>query len=237
MKIALTFLTLAVVLLLGSLMWGMKTYTDFAHARSEVARLQREVDDYRAAALQGISPVQHAGARVPVAATTPSAPAPQQPGISEEELEAKLEVMMAERMAAQNEQQENKVSDLEAELRAMELEASQQAEQLNELRTEAERFEPSSLTADQNRIASAPVLTKVTSYKPRFGFVVLAAGKNKNITPGAQFSLRRGHMIIGSIKVLDDIEDTECVADVLPGSVPAGVEIKPGDEVIEFLGS
>lgn len=237
MKIALTFLTLAVLLLFGSLMWGMKTYTDLAHARANIDRLQQEVSDLRQAAFAGINPIQPSAAQVPVATTPP----PPEPGISQAEMEAKLERMFAER-EAQQQREEARVSDLEAEIRAMELVSSQQDDELNILKTEREGAEEPDvvvpLSVDQNRIAQAPVLATVTKSEPKHGFVVLDAGSNKNINVGAQFSLRRGHLVIGKIRVLDPVEENECVADIITGSVPAGAEVKPGDEVIgEFVGS
>ena len=237
MKIALTFLTLAVVLLLASLMWGMKTYTDLAHQRSTVDRLERDLAEYRQAALYGINPLQPAASRLPVAAPNPGPIPPAEPAISEAELEARLEQMFVERLGNQQQEDQGRVNDLEAEIRAMELVAGVQSDELKVLKTERERIDPRSLSDTQNKIASLSVLAKVTKSESKHGFVVLDAGTNKNINVGQQFSLRQGHLVIGKIRIAS-VEEFECIADIVKGSVPVGAEIKTGDEVVDdFIGS
>ena len=234
MKIALTFLTLAVVLLLGSLMWGMMTYTDLAHARSEVKRLQGEVDEYRKATLGAVA------GNIPVPTVQPAAPAvtAPQPAISDQEMEAKLEAMMAEKLLAQQERATAKENDLVSEMRALQLEADKQKQELDALRTEKERFSPTSLSDQQNRIAKLPALARVSdvSSVSGYNFLVINAGENKGIEPGKTFSLRRGHMIVGAIEI-DTVEEEECIANIVKDSVPTGVELKTGDEVVDYFES
>ena len=64
-------------------------------------------------------------------------------------------------------------------------------------------------------------------------FVVISAGQNRNINRGNRFDLRRGGQIVGRITIGDLIEENESIGDIDPISVPAGVTIEAGDEVIK----
>lgn len=240
MKVALTFLTLTVVLLLGSLMWGMKTYTDLAHAKADVEALRQQLDVLGggagsiSAALPGTAAPMQARPRQQAAAGSGAGT----PALSEAEIEARLEEMIASRLGQQEQkiaEKEAKISDMEAELRAYELESASIDDERASLQAERERIAPTSLTEDQNKIATAPSLAKVTEANAQYSFVVMDAGENKNLTVGARFSIRREHMIIGEV-VIDTVEPREAVGNVVPTSVPAGVVVKPGDEIVELIG-
>jgi uncharacterized RDD family membrane protein YckC len=64
-------------------------------------------------------------------------------------------------------------------------------------------------------------------------FVVIDAGHNRKIIPGTRFDLRRGGQVVGRITIGNTIEETEAIGDIDPQSVPAGVTIEAGDEVIK----
>ncbi|MCB1212315.1 MAG: hypothetical protein KDK97_23535, partial [Verrucomicrobiales bacterium] len=91
---------------------------------------------------------------------------------------------------------------------------------------------PPPLTPLQNKILNMPAIAKVKNFVKDQSFVVLDAGSNKNIASGALFEIRRGNSIVGRVKISDAVEAEECIADVDPKSIPAGVEIVPGDDVI-----
>ena len=65
-------------------------------------------------------------------------------------------------------------------------------------------------------------------------FVVIDAGENKNLSVGGRFSIRREHMIIGEA-VVDSVEPREAVANVEASTIPAGIVIKPCDEIVELV--
>ncbi|MCB1100509.1 MAG: hypothetical protein KDN22_33405 [Verrucomicrobiae bacterium] len=248
MKIALTFLTLSVVLLLGSLMWGMKTYTDLAHALSDVAELKHELERYRS----GVQtyPVGMPGvvAQVPTqpvpAQPTTQVPAPQPvaPALDEDEIEARLEEMIASRLGEEAPKpavtRDSEISAMEAELAAMERESSaidRERASLLDPQEQAEKVSGPLLTDAQNQIATAPVLATVTEANTQYSFVVMDGGENKNISVGDTYSIRREHMIIGEA-VIDTVEPAAAVANVKASSIPAGVVIQKGDQVVEFVG-
>jgi uncharacterized RDD family membrane protein YckC len=64
-------------------------------------------------------------------------------------------------------------------------------------------------------------------------FVIISAGHNRRIIPRTRFDIRRGGQVVGRITIGDTIEETEAIGDIDPQSVPAGVTIEAGDEVIK----
>ncbi len=93
---------------------------------------------------------------------------------------------------------------------------------------------PPALTPRQRLLMSLPAIGKVSESQQQYGFVVITAGAAKKLEPGAIFALRRGQAVVGRIKVTE-IEDASAVANLQPGSVPVGVEVQMGDDVVQDL--
>lgn len=93
---------------------------------------------------------------------------------------------------------------------------------------------PLPLTPLQRRVKDSPALGKVKEVVMDQGFVTLEAGTKQGLQKGMKFDLRRDSAIVGRITV-SNVEDGESVADLDPKSVPAGITIKPGDEVISQI--
>ncbi|RBP45273.1 hypothetical protein DES53_103271 [Roseimicrobium gellanilyticum] len=93
---------------------------------------------------------------------------------------------------------------------------------------------PPPATPRQRMIASAPVLAKVTEYQKEFGFVVINAGAKRKLEKDMTFAIRRGSAIIGRIKVTE-VSEEGSVADLPVDTVPSGVTIEVGDEVIQDM--
>jgi hypothetical protein len=89
-------------------------------------------------------------------------------------------------------------------------------------------------TPRQRLIAAAPKLAEVKQFAKDYGFVEITAGSGSRVEKGMGFAIRRGNAIIGRIKVTD-VENASAVADVDSRSVPPGVIIETGDEVIQDL--
>ncbi|MGK0184801.1 MAG: hypothetical protein ACI9R3_000575 [Verrucomicrobiales bacterium] len=247
MKIALTFLTLSVVLLLGSLMWGMKTYTDLAHALSDVADLKQELDRYRPGA-GGVGGNVYPVAMPGIVAQAPGSPQPvpaapvAAPTLDEAEIEARLEEMIATRLNDRPEvdvaavKRDQELSAMETELSALEREGSAIDRERKSIMSDRENVDEGPLLTDgQNKIATAPILATVTQANAQYSFVVMDAGENKNLEVGQTYSIRRNHMIIGEA-IIDAVEPREAVANVKPSSIPQGIVLKIGDHVVEFTG-
>lgn len=94
---------------------------------------------------------------------------------------------------------------------------------------------PPPLTLLQKRVLSMPAIGKVKEYQKDAGFVVISAGSQQRVAKGTKFDLRRDNAVVGRITVTDTIEATESVADLDPASVPAGVTVEVGDEVIQVV--
>jgi hypothetical protein len=95
-------------------------------------------------------------------------------------------------------------------------------------------MEGQTLTTVQRRIAAAPAIARVKQYAVKEGMLVLDRGTNVGLKTGDIFSLRRKAASIGRVRISDTIMTDECVADVLPNSMPPGMLPEAGDEVIQF---
>lgn len=93
---------------------------------------------------------------------------------------------------------------------------------------------PPPMTPRQRMISAAPILAKVTEYQKEFGFVVINAGSKRKLEKDMTFAIRRGGAIIGRIKVTE-VSDEGAVADLPVDTVPVGVMIEVGDEVIQDM--
>ena len=87
------------------------------------------------------------------------------------------------------------------------------------------------LTPAQRLVKSAPSIAKLKEFVPDQGFVVLSSGTKQGIAAGLKFDIRRDSSIVGRIKITS-ADETESVADIDLKSVPAGVTLREGDEVI-----
>jgi len=71
----------------------------------------------------------------------------------------------------------------------------------------------------------------ILAYNPGWNFVVLSIGDKHGLKSGAQMVVRRGGQMIGKVKVTS-VEPSTSIADIVPGSIPKGMSVQPGDSVI-----
>lgn len=92
------------------------------------------------------------------------------------------------------------------------------------------------LSPVQSRIVALPAIAQVKQFSDKDGinFLVLNRGTAANFKPGDEFALRRKTAVIGRIKISDTIDSNECVADLLPNTMPIGMTPAAGDDVIQF---
>jgi hypothetical protein len=90
------------------------------------------------------------------------------------------------------------------------------------------------MTPLQAQVQGMPALGKVTNYNSEGGFVIINAGGRQGIAQGAKFDLRRASSVVGRITI-STVEDAEAVGDLDPRSVPAGVTVEIGDDVIQLV--
>ncbi len=95
-------------------------------------------------------------------------------------------------------------------------------------------LEGQALTRVQQRIVALPAIARVKLFAEKEGMIVLNSGSNVGLRAGAQFSLRRKSAVIGKIRISDTVNPTECVADLVPGTMPVGMLPAVDDDVIQF---
>ena len=86
----------------------------------------------------------------------------------------------------------------------------------------------------QRRIKDSPALAKVKEAVADQGFVTLDAGTKAGLKQGLKFDLRRDAAVVGRVTI-SVVEDSEAVADIDPRSVPAGMTVQAGDELISVV--
>jgi hypothetical protein len=86
-------------------------------------------------------------------------------------------------------------------------------------------------TPQMRVIRDAPSIGAVTGVNGEHGFVTLDAGSAKGLAAGQIYQLRRQASVVGSIRI-SAVEPDEAAADLDPKSVPPGVAVLPGDQII-----
>lgn len=84
----------------------------------------------------------------------------------------------------------------------------------------------------QKKIVAAKALAKVTHVEMEQGFIAMNAGSKQGITQGQQLEVRRGNAVIARLRVANTVDESESIADFEPSSIPSGITIQKGDEVI-----
>jgi hypothetical protein len=85
---------------------------------------------------------------------------------------------------------------------------------------------------------AAPIITTHVLAAGRPGdsktlLVMIGAGKDQQVVPNQRFAVRRGETRLGVLSVTE-VRDTMAISVAIPGTIPAGAEIKEGD-VVESL--
>ena len=104
------------------------------------------------------------------------------------------------------------------------------------LEAEAKGINTNTLTPLQKLVKEAKPVAKVKTVVKEQGFVIIDAGSKQSITKGLAFDIRRGDSVLAKIRVTETIEENEAVADLDLASIPTGVTIEPGDEIIQPVG-
>jgi hypothetical protein len=90
------------------------------------------------------------------------------------------------------------------------------------------------LTPLQRRVKDSPAVGKVKEAVAEQGFVALDVGSKSGLKKGLKLDLRREASIVGRVTVTD-VEESESIADLDLKSIPEGVKIQPGDELISVV--
>lgn len=101
---------------------------------------------------------------------------------------------------------------------------------------EAKGINTNTLTPIQKQVQDTKPVGKIKAVVKEQGFVVLDVGSNQGLKKGQPFDIRRGNAVLAKVIVTDTIEPNEAVADLDLASIPAGVTLEPGDEIIPPVG-
>ncbi len=101
---------------------------------------------------------------------------------------------------------------------------------------EAKGINTNTLTPLQKQVQDAKPIAKVKTVVKEQGFVIIDAGSKQGIQKGLAFDIRRGDAVLAKVRVTETVEENESVADLDLASIPAGVSIEPGDEIIQPVG-
>lgn len=88
------------------------------------------------------------------------------------------------------------------------------------------------LTALQKQVLGSTAVAKVRVAEVKLGFVEIDAGRNKRLSKGQKYDIRRGDGVIGRVIIGDSIEQEAALADIDPAVSLPGVTIEVGDELI-----
>jgi cytoskeletal protein RodZ len=94
---------------------------------------------------------------------------------------------------------------------------------------------PAPLTPDQHHLLTLPAIARIKQSFADDGFVLVDAGTSKSLSAGMKFNVRRGSAVVGRLTLTDSIEVDEAIADIQPGSIPAGIELRVGDELVQIV--
>ncbi len=89
-------------------------------------------------------------------------------------------------------------------------------------------------TREQNRMALKMrngLEGRVLAVNQAWNFVVLNLGDKNGVVSNAEMLVKRGNQLIGKVRVTS-VEPSTAIADIVSNSVPRGLSIQPGDNVI-----
>jgi hypothetical protein len=98
----------------------------------------------------------------------------------------------------------------------------------------ATQIAPMPPTPRQRQVMAAPPIARVDEVEVAGGFVVISAGAGRKIEAGMSFAIRRGDSIVARIQVTG-VEEGSAIADIVRDSIPLGVTLQAGDDVIQDL--
>lgn len=94
--------------------------------------------------------------------------------------------------------------------------------------------EPPPLTELERRVLRAPAIARVTYYDLDHNILEISGGGTMGIKEGMEFSIRREQYLLGTLRITL-VEDEAAAGEMLIESMPDGLVVEPGDEVIERI--
>ena len=100
------------------------------------------------------------------------------------------------------------------------------------IEAEAKGISTNTLTPLQKQVLAAPALARVKTVVREQGFIIIDAGLAQGMAKGQKYEVRRANAVLARVTLTDSIEPNEAVADLDFSSIPTGVTVEPGDELI-----
>jgi hypothetical protein len=72
---------------------------------------------------------------------------------------------------------------------------------------------------------------QVMAVNQGWNFVVISLGDRQGALPNAQMLVKRGDSLVAKVTI-SSVEPSTSIADIVPGSVPRGQRVMPGDRVV-----
>lgn len=89
------------------------------------------------------------------------------------------------------------------------------------------------LSPMQQKVKNAGSIGAVEHFDPQWAFVVMNVGSEGGLKEGDKFSVRRDHFVVGQVKVTE-VKKGQAIANLIPESLEPGMNIQPGDEIIQI---
>lgn len=122
----------------------------------------------------------------------------------------------SEEMSARLQEKETVITQLQGKLDTAQT-------QLADLREQA--------TQRQQRIMRDGLQGRILAVNQAWNFVVLNLGDKNGVVSNAEMLVKRGNSLIGKVRITS-VEPATSIADIVVSSVPQGMTISPGDNVI-----
>ena len=91
------------------------------------------------------------------------------------------------------------------------------------------------LSPEEIRIRNSPAIAKVTSFDPDWGYLTINGGTENNLTQGLELAVRRGHELLGLVKI-SQIYENDSEAELI-GRWRRDKEMlkpRPGDDLLPY---
>lgn len=142
-----------------------------------------------------------------------------------EELTTKIADLSSKAMAAEAKaaELEKQKAELDATVKTLESTAKEKDDRIATQGTTIKRY--------TDGIMQKGVRGRVMAVNSGWGFAVLSVGDRQGAAASKVMIVARGGQAIGKVRITN-VEATQSVADILPGSFVKGAYVQPGDEVI-----
>ena len=194
------------------------TAATLADRDKEVARQRGELETATTKLKEAMAAVDEKTAQLAKVTEEMTKANPSTPGMTPEEVAARMTQMTADLQKAQAEA---------AEARQVMDTLNARVKEAEDQRAVAER----KVKEYQGPITQAGLTGKVLAYNPGWNFVVLSIGDQAGVKANTQMLVVRGGQAIAKVKVTS-VEPRSAIADVIPGTIQRGTTVQPGDTVV-----